>query len=101
MLRAVLVTLGDPGRLTGGYLFHRRLAELAPGFDAALTFTSFPDRAFPAAVFDAPHVFASIARERPDVVVLDSIAAAFAAPWLALREPTTPWLAMAHQPPGG
>ena len=29
-LRAVLVTLGDPRRLTGGYLFHRRLAELAP-----------------------------------------------------------------------
>src|SRR2546421_293567 len=29
-LVVLLATLGDPGQLTGGYLYHRRLADLAP-----------------------------------------------------------------------
>jgi glycosyltransferase involved in cell wall biosynthesis len=99
MLRVALVTLGDPGRLTGGYLFHRRLAERAPRHDARLEFTSFPDRPFPLATLDAPRVMASA--EQADVVVLDSIAAAFVGPWLALRSRTKPWVGMLHQPPGG
>src|ERR687884_687167 len=56
MLRAVLLTLGDPGRLTA---------------------------------------------QRPQVLVLDSIAAAFAGPWLALYPPPLPLVGMLHQPPGG
>ncbi|MBV9174935.1 MAG: hypothetical protein JOZ81_33145, partial [Chloroflexi bacterium] len=51
-LRAILLTLGDPGKLTGGYLFHRRLAELAPAQSASLAFESFPERTFPFAVID-------------------------------------------------
>src|SRR4051794_1105402 len=100
-LVAVLLTLGDPNTLTGGYLFHRRLAELAPHEDAQLSFASFPHRPFPLAIADAPRVFATAAARRPDILVLDSIAAAFAGPWLALRPPPVPLVGMLHQPPGG
>src|SRR5687767_3749363 len=47
LMRVCLVTLGDPETLSGGYLFHRRLAELAPAREAKLTFFSFPERPFP------------------------------------------------------
>src|SRR5919202_3437092 len=100
-LVAALITLGDPNTLTGGYLFHRRLAELAPAEQARLAFVSFPHRPFPLAVADAPRVFAAASALRPDVLVLDSIAAAFAGPWLAVRPPRTPLVGMLHQPPGG
>jgi glycosyltransferase involved in cell wall biosynthesis len=43
-----------------------------------------------------------VLRDRPHVLVVDSIAAGFLAPWLALRHATLPPLvAIAHQPPGG
>ena len=98
---AVLLTLGDPARLTGGYLFHRRLAELAPVHDARLEFASVPDRPFPLAIVDGPRVLQTVARQQPDVVVLDSIAACFLGPSLALRRPRWPMVGMLHQPPGG
>jgi glycosyltransferase involved in cell wall biosynthesis len=96
-LSAVLVTLGDPGQLTGGYLFHRRLAELAPAQGARLEFASFPQRAFPLAILDTRQVIGAIQQSDPDVVVLDSIAAAF----MAVQAPHAPMVGMLHQPPGG
>ena len=39
-----LVTLSDPGRLTGGYRYHRRIAELAPAGGATSPFICLPDR---------------------------------------------------------
>jgi glycosyltransferase involved in cell wall biosynthesis len=98
---AALLTLGDPGRLTGGYLFHRRLADLAPRHDARLTFVSFPDRPFPLALLDAPRVMRAVRRTGAEVIVLDSIAAAFCGPWFALQAPPVPVVGMLHQPPGG
>jgi glycosyltransferase involved in cell wall biosynthesis len=96
-LRAVLVTLGDPWQLTGGYLFHRRLAELAPAHNAELKFVSFGRRAFPLSLVDAPDVIATVERHAPDVVVVDSIVA-----WcFALRRVRVPMVGMLHQPPGG
>jgi glycosyltransferase involved in cell wall biosynthesis len=92
-----LVTLGDPGRLTGGYRYHRRMAELAPTCGAAVRFVSFPDRAFPLAALHGPAV---LRQARADVVVLDSIAAAFLGPWLR-RGSGTPLVGSLHQPPGG
>jgi glycosyltransferase involved in cell wall biosynthesis len=100
-LSAVLVTLGDPATLTGGYLFHRRLAELAPRHAALLDFISVPDRPFPLAVMDGPAVLRRVASSGADVAVLDSIAAAYLGPWLWAREPSVPLVGMLHQPPGG
>ena len=97
ILTVSLVTLGDPGRLTGGYRYHRQMAELAPACDASVRFVSFPDRAFPLPALAGPAV---LRQTRADVLVLDSIAAAFLGPWL-LRRPRMPLVGSLHQPPGG
>ncbi|HXF35964.1 MAG TPA: glycosyltransferase family 4 protein, partial [Actinomycetota bacterium] len=95
-----LLTLGDPGRLTGGYLYHRRLAELAPRFGARVPFVPFPERRFPIPVVDAPTLLAR-ATLGADAVLVDSIVAAFVGPWLALHRVGVPLVLVAHQPPGG
>jgi glycosyltransferase involved in cell wall biosynthesis len=99
MLTVSLVTLGDPGRLTGGYRYHRRMAELAPSCGAAIRFVSFPERPFPLPALAGRAVLRQ-AGAGADVVVLDSIAAAFLAPWLPRRRPV-PLVGSLHQPPGG
>lgn len=94
-----LVTLGDPDTLTGGYLFHRRLAELAPRYGAQMTFASVPPWPFPFPLLSAPRILRLLSGQRADVVVMDSIAVAFLAPCMAAVD--VPMVAMAHQPPGG
>jgi glycosyltransferase involved in cell wall biosynthesis len=98
ILTVSLVTLGDPGRLTGGYRYHRRMAEQAPACGATVRFACFPDRPFPLPAFAGPAVLRQT--RAADVLVLDSIAAAFLGPWL-LRRPRTPLVGSLHQPPGG
>src|SRR5436190_23117563 len=100
-LAIALLTLGDPGRLTGGYLYHRRLARAAPRHAARIDFVSFPERPFPLAALDAPAVLRRARGLGARVLVLDSIAAAFLGPWLLARQPTLLLVGMLHQPPGG
>jgi glycosyltransferase involved in cell wall biosynthesis len=95
MLTACLITLGDPATLTGGYRYHQRMAELAGRNDARLTFASLPRRL----PFMYGHRVLRAAHEA-DVVLVDSIAAAFLAPWILLRRPRR-LTAVVHQPPGG
>jgi glycosyltransferase involved in cell wall biosynthesis len=105
MLAVSLVTLGSPEQLTGGYLYHRRMAELAPQHDAHLDLVAVPALPFPLPAAPAGRVVQRAARA--DVLVVDSIAAAFVAPWRVLRRrptvsrPARPLAAMLHQPPGG
>lgn len=101
ILDVVLITLGDPGRLTGGYLYHRRMADLAPRYQARLRFVSFPERPFPLAILDAPGVLGRALSTGAQAIVVDSIAAAYLGPWLFLRPPRVPVVGMLHQPPGG
>jgi glycosyltransferase involved in cell wall biosynthesis len=95
MLVASLVTLGSPEQLTGGYLYHRRVSDLAPAHGARLDLVSLPDRPFPLPVAFAPRLLRRV--RGSEVVVVDSIAAAYLAPWRA----GPPLVAMLHQPPGG
>lgn len=95
MLTICLITLGDPATLSGGYRYHRRMAELAGWNDAQITFASLPTRL----PFLYGHRVLRTAGEA-DVVLVDSIAAAFLAPWMLLRPPR-PLAAIIHQPPGG
>jgi glycosyltransferase involved in cell wall biosynthesis len=88
MLAVSLVTLGSPDQLTGGYLYHRRVADRAPANDARMEF-------LPARRFHNPLASAC------DIVVVDSIAAATVAPWALRRGGRRPLAAMIHQPPGG
>src|SRR5919198_2799902 len=100
-LVVALVTLGDPGRLTGGYLYHRRMAEMAPRHSARVEFVSFPERPFPLVALEAPLVLRRARRLGARLLLLDSIAAAFLGPWLLVRQPAMPLVGMLHQPPGG
>lgn len=100
-MRAVLLTVGDPGRITGGYLFHLRMAELAPLHGARLDFVSLPERPFPLAALAAPAALDRAQRLGAHALVLDSIAAAFVGPWVAAQAPRLPLVGMLHQPPGG
>lgn len=94
MLTVCLITLGDPGTLTGGYRYHRRMAELAGRNDARVDFVSLPPR------LPALYGYRALRAARADVVLVDSIAAAFLAPWILLRRPRR-LAAVVHQPPGG
>ena len=85
--------------MTGGYLFHRRLAERAPDYGAEMRFVSIPDLPLPWATAAGPAWLLASATRSADVLVLDSIAAGAAAPWLGhVRAPV---VGMLHQPPGG
>jgi glycosyltransferase involved in cell wall biosynthesis len=96
-----LVTLGDPGRLSGGYLYHRRMADAAPAHEARIIFLSFPDWPFPLAALRGAAVLRRSVSLRASALLLDSIAAAFAGPALAAGRPAVPMIAVLHQPPGG
>ena len=97
--QVALLTVGDPDRVTGGYLFHRRLADAAQRHDAELRFVSIPAVPLAWALPTGPWWLRTPVLRDADVVVLDSIAAAAASPWLSrLRAPL---VGMLHQPPGG
>jgi glycosyltransferase involved in cell wall biosynthesis len=96
-----LVTVGDPDTMTGGYLYHRRVADRAAANDARIDFRSLPTSRFPLPLLAGRSLMARIRRERPDVVLLDSIAAAFVGPWLGSGSGLPPVVAILHQPPGG
>jgi len=99
-LHVALLTLGDPTRLTGGYLYQQRMEQLAPRFDARVEFMSLPDRGPAPAVAAAPGLLRRAARSGAHAVVVDSIAAAYLAPWLA-GAPPIPLIGLLHQLPGG
>ena len=102
MLSISLVTLGDPGQLTGGYLYHRRMADAAVDHDAAVRFVSFPAAPFPTPALWSRRVWRD-AVNGADVVLVDSIAAAFLGPLVRVvdRKTPVPLVAIVHQPPGG
>jgi len=97
-LRLSLVTLGDPNQQTGGYRYHRKMARAAPGYGAEVRFCSVPDRAWPLSIAPAARTLRAASR-RSDAIVLDSLAAAFAAPWIGRS--SLPLIAVLHQEPGG
>jgi len=85
-VRAVVLTWGDPNAVTGGSLYHRRIAERAPRFGVDVEVRPLRgggDRGAVAA--DA------------DVIVVDSIVAARVRP----ERFDAPVVASAHQRPGG
>jgi glycosyltransferase involved in cell wall biosynthesis len=98
-LQVSLLTLGDPATMTGGYLYHQRIARVAGRFAARVRFASFPDLRYPLPTLLGGAVLARAAQA--DIALLDSICAHYAAPWLASRSPRTPMVALLHQPPGG
>jgi glycosyltransferase involved in cell wall biosynthesis len=76
-------------QVTGGHLYHRRMAEAAGSRGAAIEFISASRLRNPL-------------REARGVVLVDSLAAWSVAPWLLTgRRHSGPIAAILHQPPGG
>ena len=96
-----LITLGDPGRLSGGYLYHLRMADAAPSHGARILFLSLPEWPFPLAALHGPAALRRSEKLGASALLLDSIAAAFVGPALAPVRLGVPVIAVLHQPPGG
>ncbi len=100
MLTIALVTLGDPATLTGGYLYHWRVAELAGRHGARIEFVSFPSWPFPLPLLSGGRVLRQVRECGAQAVLLDSLCAGYLAPWLAFFK-GVPVLGILHQGPGG
>ena len=98
-LRIALVTVGDPQRMSGGFLYHQRVAERAADHDTEVRFVSLPARRFPLSVVDGPAVLRAAADS--DVVVVDSLASNTLGPWLAAGRCPRPLVGSVHQGLGG
>jgi glycosyltransferase involved in cell wall biosynthesis len=96
-----LIKLGDPRRLSGGYLYHLRMSDAAPAHEARIIFLSFPEWPFPLAAFRGAAVLRRSRELGASAILVDSIAAALAAPALATQRHRVPVIAVLHQPPGG
>ena len=96
-----LITLGDPRQLSGGYLYHLRMSDAAPAHQARIIFLSFPEWSFPLAAIRGGAMLRRSEELRASAVLVDSIAAALAAPALARWRHRVPVIAVLHQPPGG
>jgi glycosyltransferase involved in cell wall biosynthesis len=77
------------------------MADAAPSHAARIHFVSFPEWPFPFAALRGPAVLRRSQKLGASALLLDSIAAAFAGPALALRRLGVPVIAVLHQPPGG
>jgi glycosyltransferase involved in cell wall biosynthesis len=98
--RIALLTLGDPFRLSGGYLYHLRMAAMAPRHGYQVCFFTLPDRRFPAPALSADWALKRMRSWHADAMVLDSIVAAYLA-FAPTGSRATPIIGSLHQPPGG
>ncbi|HEU4842366.1 MAG TPA: glycosyltransferase family 4 protein [Ilumatobacteraceae bacterium] len=87
LLHIALLTRGSPQAISGGFLYHRRLADRAPAHGAVISFGQESWRWSP--------------RRLDDVVVVDSIAAWRMLPAVVRWRRRVPFVAIVHQRPGG
>ena len=97
-LRLALLTLGDPNRSTGGHRYNAMMADAAPLHGAEIRSRSLPPGAWPLGAVAAAVAMPRAARN-VDGLLLDSLIAAPAAPWIA--RPRAPVVSIVHQAPGG
>lgn len=100
MRRITLVTEGDADRISGGYLYQRRVLERAGAHGIETRVVAVPARRFPLALVDGPRVLRAAARDA-DVVVVDSLASNTLGPWIALGLLRRPMVGSVHQRLGG
>lgn len=98
-LRLVLLTEGDPSKLTGGHLYQQRLVQAAPAQKIALKILSLPQRAFLPSLLIPPDLREYVVDA--DALLVDSLVAsriARSGPRLARGRAL---IAIVHQQPGG
>jgi glycosyltransferase involved in cell wall biosynthesis len=87
--------------MTGGHLYQRRMIEAAPAHGFEVLVTALKPAPAPVLVMRTRDALSRAARDGTAGVLLDSIAASWAAPWLRRRTPELPVVGVVHQPPGG
>jgi glycosyltransferase involved in cell wall biosynthesis len=99
-VRVALVTVGDTGRLTGGYLYHARLfaglRERDVEIEEIVLCGASPDEQERA----IPRLGSSLDARSFDVVVVDALARVVCAPYLDRWREERPVVAMVHELPG-
>ena len=98
-LRLSLVTEGDPSQLTGGHLYHQRLAQAAPAQKFALKTVALTARPFLPSLLSAPELRKALVDA--DALLVDSLVAARLARVAGSLARRTALLAIVHQQPGG
>lgn len=93
------LTVGDPNRLTGGYLYHREVFRRwrAQGHRVDEIVLGPADVAGQLAA--APYVGAWVGVDRYDAIIIDALARAVVAPWLEHWRTRRPLLALIHELP--
>lgn len=100
-LNLVLVSLGDPDRLTGGNRYNRLVVERAARHDARISLLSADERPWPRLLSGGPRLLARALAAHPDALLVDSLVTAALALPVTARRPPVPVIGLLHQPPGG
>jgi glycosyltransferase involved in cell wall biosynthesis len=77
------------------------MAGMSAGHGFELSFASLPNTSFIGTLRAGRSVLSAVSRGAPDVIVIDSIAAAFLAPAVRMRRVDVPMVASLHMAPGG
>ena len=96
-----LLTAGNPEALTGGHLYQRRMAEAAPAHGFEVRIAALPPAPPPTLLLAAREALRGAVADGCRAVLLDSIVAAWAAPWFRWGSISIPVIGVVHQPPGG
>lgn len=98
-LRLAFLTVGDPQRLTGGYLYHREIFARLRAHGVTIDQIVASGAGLEAQLTAAPGLGAQLNPLRYDAIVVDALARAVAAPWLDRWRAQRPLLAMVHELP--
>ncbi len=98
-MRICFITVGDPGRLTGGYLYHREVFARLRAGGATIDELVASAADLPAQRAAAPGLGERVILRRYDVLLVDALARAAVGPWLDSWRASRPLVAMVHELP--
>jgi glycosyltransferase involved in cell wall biosynthesis len=98
-MQIAFLTVGDPARLTGGYLYHRELFARLRARGVAVDQIVASGAGLEEQLAAAPALGARLDPRRYDAIVVDALARAAAAPWLDEWRRQRPLVAMVHELP--
>ncbi len=98
-MRIAFLTVGDPNRLTGGYLYHREVFRRWRAAGHQLDEIVLSEAAISAQLAVAPTAVERIEVERYDTIMIDALARAAVAPWIDHWRARRPLIALIHELP--
>lgn len=98
-MRILFLTVGDPGRLTGGYLYHREVFARLRARSVVIDELSACGASVAEQLAAAPGLGARVDPTLYDALVIDALARIVAAPWADTWRAARPLVAMIHELP--